>query len=338
VRSPSSRRAEPRKRFIGRGKTGIGTVGLAVILGTFLTASCSPADSGSTPEASPPGSLTSAEGQVTDAAPVPTVTVEVFPTEAAAAVFLAAVCPTETALHEVENVAVKAGGWSEVSESKLSAAANSAVESVRVTAETLTAETRWDPEVARDLERTVDEFLALAAPLQQLADSATGKDRKTAWARVEKSPRVAEQRLRLALGLGLARSENDGCPAAPKVSRPTPTPAPAPQPAPQAPEPATGPLPILTGPMVESTSDGICYLDPYAMPELVGPNSDPGATRLIQIFAVMNGINPGPIDGQYGPKTVAAVMQLQRLVGVLADGQVGPITWGALKRYHCPYS
>ncbi|MBM3687469.1 MAG: peptidoglycan-binding protein [Actinobacteria bacterium] len=38
-----------------------------------------------------------------------------------------------------------------------------------------------------------------------------------------------------------------------------------------------------------------------------------------------------PIDGQYGPLTIAGVQQLQRLVGVVDDGQVGPITWTALQ-------
>lgn len=103
----------------------------------------------------------------------------------------------------------------------------------------------------------------------------------------------------------------------------------------QSPRPATGAMPFLTDSMIESTSDAICYLNPNSMPPLVGPYSDSSATRIVQIFAVMNGINPGPIDGEYGPKTVAAVMQLQRLVGVIDDGQVGPITWGAIQRFHC---
>jgi hypothetical protein len=267
--------------------------------------------------------------------PTSTVTVEVLSTDLASTVFLAAVCPTETHLHRVENVAITAGGWTEASSKKVSAAANRAISSVRRTAETLTAETRWDPTIQADVQGTIDEFLALATPLQELADAKTGSERVKAWSRVEKASRVVEQRLRIALGLGLARTKDDGCPPPPRVSAPKPPSESTSQPVGQSPVPATGPLPLLTGPQIESTSDAICYLNPYSMPPLIGPSSDAGATRIVQIFAVMNGINPGPIDGQYGPNTVAAVMQLQRIVGVVADGQVGPITWGALQRFHC---
>lgn len=268
-------------------------------------------------------------------APSAAVTVEVLDIDTAAEVFLAAVCPTETELHNVENIAIEAGGWERAAPSKMRKAAAQAVIAIGQSASLLTQETRWPSEIQKDVRATTDELLALATPLQDLSETRASSAMERYWTRIEKSPRVAEQRLRLSLGLGLARSVDDGCPPAPKASRPKPESSSAP-PSGQSPRPATGPMPILTGPMIESTSDGICYLDPYAMPSLVGPNSDPWATRLVQIFAVMNGFNPGPIDGQYGPNTVAAVIQLQRLVGVVPDGQVGPITWGALSRYHCP--
>lgn len=268
-------------------------------------------------------------------APSPAVTVGILEIDTAAQVFLAAVCPTETELHNVENVAIAAGGWAKASPSKVRSAAAQAVTAIGQTADLLAQETRWPPELQRDLRASTDELLSLATPLQGLSEARTSSEMEQYWTRIEKSSRVAEQRLRLILGIGLARSVDDGCPPAPKVSRPKSEPSPAP-PAGQSPSPATGPMPILTGPMLESTSDGICYLDAYTMPSLVGPDSDAWATRLVQIFAVMNGFNPGPIDGQYGPNTVAAVIELQRLVGVAPDGQVGPITWGALSRYHCP--
>lgn len=268
-------------------------------------------------------------------APPAAVTVEILHINTAAQVFLAAVCPTETELHNVENIAIEAGGWERVAPSKMRNAAAQAVTAIGQTARLLTQETRWPPQIRKDVRATTDELLALATPLQDLSETPASSAMERYWTRIEKSSRVAEQRLRLSLGLGLARSEDDGCPPAPKASRPKPESSSAP-PSGQAPRPATGPMPILTGPMIESTSDGICYLDPYTMPSLVGPNSDAWATRLVQIFAVMNGLNPGPIDGQYGPSTVAAVIELQRLVGVVPDGQVGPITWGALSRYHCP--
>ena len=43
------------------------------------------------------------------------------------------------------------------------------------------------------------------------------------------------------------------------------------------------------------------------------------------------GINPGPVDGVFGPKTEAAVPRFQERSGLTADGIAGPKTTSALQ-------
>ncbi len=42
------------------------------------------------------------------------------------------------------------------------------------------------------------------------------------------------------------------------------------------------------------------------------------------------GFSPGPIDGIFGSKTLAAVLKFQRRAGLVVDGIVGPKTWAKL--------
>jgi N-acetylmuramoyl-L-alanine amidase len=58
----------------------------------------------------------------------------------------------------------------------------------------------------------------------------------------------------------------------------------------------------------------------------MGANNDPDIVRAIQNALVSNGIDPGPVDGKYGPKTTAAVAAFQKLNHLVADGEVGPKT------------
>jgi peptidoglycan hydrolase-like protein with peptidoglycan-binding domain len=44
------------------------------------------------------------------------------------------------------------------------------------------------------------------------------------------------------------------------------------------------------------------------------------------------GITPGGIDGNFGPLTELAVIQAQKHFHLDVDGQVGPLTWAALRR------
>jgi exopolysaccharide biosynthesis protein len=42
------------------------------------------------------------------------------------------------------------------------------------------------------------------------------------------------------------------------------------------------------------------------------------------------GIDPGPLDGIIGAKTINAVKVFQKKIGAIVDGVVGPVTWGKL--------
>ena len=53
----------------------------------------------------------------------------------------------------------------------------------------------------------------------------------------------------------------------------------------------------------------------------------------VQQFLANNGFNPGPIDGQSGPKTKEAVKEFQNTKGLFADGIVGNKTKAAMRAY-----
>src|SRR5690242_12826371 len=51
------------------------------------------------------------------------------------------------------------------------------------------------------------------------------------------------------------------------------------------------------------------------------------AVRELQIALKETGEDPGPVDGQFGQQTLAAVRSFQQKRGIAVDGVVGPITW-----------
>ena len=57
------------------------------------------------------------------------------------------------------------------------------------------------------------------------------------------------------------------------------------------------------------------------------------STLDIQQFLSNNGFNPGPIDGQSGPKTKNAIISFQKENGLLADGIAGNKTKAAMRAY-----
>lgn len=52
-------------------------------------------------------------------------------------------------------------------------------------------------------------------------------------------------------------------------------------------------------------------------------------TKAQQLLDLL-GYPPGPIDGEFGPKTVKAVKAFQKDYGIKVDGIVGPLTWAML--------
>lgn len=51
------------------------------------------------------------------------------------------------------------------------------------------------------------------------------------------------------------------------------------------------------------------------------------AVRQLQVALSELGHDPGPIDGQFGAQTEAAVKAYQHARGITVDGVVGPVTW-----------
>lgn len=58
----------------------------------------------------------------------------------------------------------------------------------------------------------------------------------------------------------------------------------------------------------------------------MGANNDPEIVRRIQRALEVAGVDPGGVDGRYGPKTTAAVAAFQRLKQLVVDGEVGSQT------------
>ena len=144
----------------------------------------------------------------------------------------------------------------------------------------------------------------------------------------------------------LLRPQSSASAPAPAASVPgvTITVAPAPQPT------STTIISVSPGPTVTATIDQypsgpawsseelnfLCPSQPDLLPPLIGPESDAQGTKVIQkLLTYVYLEDPGPIDGEYGPQTISAVTRLQRQLGVFPDGQVGPITWGALQADLC---
>lgn len=99
------------------------------------------------------------------------------------------------------------------------------------------------------------------------------------------------------------------------------------------------PIPPTTAPpdgLNLQEAEGALYAAAISeLPDLIDAADSSYWTEVIQVIAASEGIAVGPVDGQYGPQTIAGVKELQRRIRVIDDGQVGPITWSALQAYVC---
>ncbi len=96
--------------------------------------------------------------------------------------------------------------------------------------------------------------------------------------------------------------------------------------------PTTAPSNGLT---LQEAEGALCAATISELPDLIDAADSSYWAEVIQVIAASEGIAVGPIDGQYGPQTIAGVKELQRRIGVVDDGQVGPITWSTLQAYVC---
>lgn len=95
-------------------------------------------------------------------------------------------------------------------------------------------------------------------------------------------------------------------------------------------------VPVL-GPLIATV--GATYF-PKASPALqkigaVVAAFDPNVTKWLQgeLNAILSPSPPLVVDGLYGPKTIAAVEQLQTKLGLAADGIAGSITQAAIQAF-----
>ena len=58
--------------------------------------------------------------------------------------------------------------------------------------------------------------------------------------------------------------------------------------------------------------------------------SDGAWVSHLQSLLEAEGVDPGPTDGDFGPRTEAGVRAYQEANGLRVDGIVGPETWGSL--------
>lgn len=139
----------------------------------------------------------------------------------------------------------------------------------------------------------------------------------------------------------LVSSGSDGEPAVAASASPSPSSTPSPDSTPT-PEPTSAPAPqpepsptVATKRQVKSATSTLCDEAAADLPVLSAARADPKWARIWEVHLSKQGVAPGPIDGEFDPKTVVATKQLQRSLGVADTGKVGEATWSALWTDQC---
>lgn len=78
-------------------------------------------------------------------------------------------------------------------------------------------------------------------------------------------------------------------------------------------------------------NDPVTFAAPTTIYAIGRTDMNPTIVKSIQTALKTAGFDPGPIDGDYGHNTAAAVAAFQTVKGLVVDGQVGPKTARRLK-------
>jgi len=141
-----------------------------------------------------------------------------------------------------------------------------------------------------------------------------------------------------AYGLALPGEDAAGAPPA-RAAAPAPAPAPAPATAPS--EAAQGAGAQDVGDLIGSVKDrsagkqaaALPPLEKVDVPQLPPTSYDRNDYARIQLLLQEAGHNPGPVDGQWGPRTQSAMADFQRAKGLAVSGEPDAATLDALGFY-----
>lgn len=93
--------------------------------------------------------------------------------------------------------------------------------------------------------------------------------------------------------------------------------------------------PLPPNGVIAANAEKICVPPVATLPDLVNNGDSPEFVDALQLAMFVLGYEI-TFSSSYDAETVRVVKLMQEDLGVVPDGQVGPITWGALRDRHCP--